>query len=176
MRKIEKIVHWKTKLIFWYFQEIWKNPSVEILWTFQTAGHLVYLRLCPAARHLVTADFVSKKLNPLKIRALTRRTWMVHKSLHVRAEVTSRMGGESFRKCIDRFNEVYKPSMSLLCIMWQSVNALRTGRKCGAVYPLRGHVIYQALRGWGSSVEPKPLENVCKEWGKNVGAMSILMY
>ena len=38
-----------------YHQEIWNNLSVEILWKFLTAGHLVHSRPCRAAGHLDTA-------------------------------------------------------------------------------------------------------------------------
>ena len=35
-----------------YHQEVWKNLSVEILWKFLTAGHLIHLRPCPAVGQL----------------------------------------------------------------------------------------------------------------------------
>ena len=38
-----------------YYQEVWKNLSVEILWQFLTAGHSVYLRPWPAVPQLVVS-------------------------------------------------------------------------------------------------------------------------
>ena len=48
-----------------YHQEVWENLSVEILWKCLTTGHLVRLRLCPAAGHLDIASAVFDNLQGL---------------------------------------------------------------------------------------------------------------
>ena len=65
MHKLGYFVVLQTKTIFGialhflrnikYHQEIWNNLSVEILFKFLTAGHLVHSGPCPAAGHLDTA-------------------------------------------------------------------------------------------------------------------------
>ena len=50
---------------------------MKIRWNFLTAGHLVYLRPCPAARHLATSRFVVKNSCSANYRCMTHDIYFV---------------------------------------------------------------------------------------------------